>query len=65
MTSTVRSDGARVRVDAASWAVAVREVIRLRREESAAESAEEDAAAEDLYRVFHARSAPVLGLPAS
>lgn len=65
MTSTVRSDVDRVRADADSWAVAVRELVRLRRDEADAESAEEDAAAEELHRVFHTRSAPITGPPVS
>ncbi len=40
--------------DPSRWAAAVREVVRLRREEAAADSAEEDAMAADLHRVFQA-----------
>ena len=39
--------------DPSRWATAVREVIRLRREEAAADRAAEDALADDLHRVFH------------
>lgn len=40
--------------DPSRWAAAVREVVRLRREEAAADRAEEDAMAADLHRVFDA-----------
>lgn len=40
--------------DPTRWAAAVREVVRLRRAEAAADNADEDAMAADLQRVFRA-----------
>ncbi len=40
--------------DPTRWAAAVREVVRLRREEAAADSADEDAMAADLQHILRA-----------
>lgn len=46
-------------VDRVAWAAAVRELVGLRRDEAAAEAAEEDGAAEELRRVFRDRRDPL------
>lgn len=46
--------------DPTRWAAAVREVVRLRREEAAADSADEDEMAADLQRIFRAER-PTVG----